>query len=85
MNREDSASFGWTATSGQVSGTGPPTPTVSSESPCSAGQIAEVYIDVRWPDGRRFDSRRKVNSKRDCWLRAVYVKRYEVPPVFCST
>lgn len=31
------------------------------KSPGSSGQIGEVY-EVRWPDGRRFDSRRKVTE-----------------------
>jgi hypothetical protein len=32
-----------------------------STSPGVAGQIGELY-EVRWPDGRRFDSRRKMNA-----------------------
>jgi hypothetical protein len=34
----------------------------ASESPGIAGQTAEVFYEVRWPDGRRFDSRRKINA-----------------------
>ena len=39
--------------------TGPPAAKPVIESPGIAGQIGEVY-EVRWPDGRRFDSRHKV-------------------------
>ena len=45
--------------------TGPParglSPRVLPQSPGAAGQIGEVY-EVRWPDGRRFDGRRKLNE-----------------------
>jgi hypothetical protein len=41
--------------------TGPPAAKPPAKSPGSAGQIGEVY-EVRWPDGRRFDCRRKVND-----------------------
>jgi hypothetical protein len=41
--------------------TGPPAARRPSKSPGAAGLIGEVY-EVRWPDGRRFDSRRKVNE-----------------------
>ena len=41
--------------------TGPPAERLSSLSPGAAGQTGEVY-EVRWPDGRRFDSRRKVTQ-----------------------
>src|SRR5688572_11592001 len=33
----------------------------ASKSPGVAGQTGELF-DVRWPDGRRFDSRRGVNT-----------------------
>jgi hypothetical protein len=38
--------------------TGPAT----SPSPYMLGQLPEVYFEVRWPDGTRFDNRRKVNK-----------------------
>ena len=41
--------------------TGPPDSPVSAQSPGTAGQTGELY-EVRWPDGRRFDSRRKVTE-----------------------
>jgi hypothetical protein len=41
--------------------TGPPAARSLSKSPGLAGQIGEVY-EVRWPDGRRFDNRRRVNE-----------------------
>jgi hypothetical protein len=41
--------------------TGPPATRLNSKSPGVAGQAGEVY-EIRWPDGRRFDSRRKVNE-----------------------
>ena len=41
--------------------TGPPAPRALSKSPGLAGQMGEVY-EVRWPDGRRFDSRREVTG-----------------------
>jgi hypothetical protein len=40
---------------------GPPAVRRPSTSPGLAGQIGEVY-EVRCPDGRRFDSRRKVTE-----------------------
>lgn len=40
--------------------TGPPAAKPASESPGEAGLVGEVYLEVRWPDGRRFDSRRRV-------------------------
>ena len=39
----------------------PPAARPSSKSPGLAGQIGSVY-EVRWPDGRRFDGRAKVNE-----------------------
>ena len=41
--------------------TRPPALGPLSKSPGLAGQIGELY-EVRWPDGRRFDSRRKVTE-----------------------
>ena len=41
--------------------TGPPAARPPSKFPGLAGQIGEVY-EVRWPDGRRLDSRRKVSE-----------------------
>ena len=41
--------------------TGPPAARPMSTSPGAAGLLGEVY-EVRWPDGRRFDSRRRVNA-----------------------
>jgi hypothetical protein len=41
--------------------TGPPVARPPSKSPGLAGQTGEVY-EVRCPDGRRFDSRRKVSE-----------------------
>jgi hypothetical protein len=41
--------------------TGPPAARPPSKFPGLAGQIGEVY-EVRWPDGRRFDSRRTVSE-----------------------
>jgi hypothetical protein len=41
--------------------TGPPAARPPSKFPGLAGQIGEVY-EVRWRDGRRFDSRRKVTE-----------------------
>jgi hypothetical protein len=41
--------------------TGPPAARPMSTSPGAAGLIGEVY-EVRWPDGRRFDSRRRVSA-----------------------
>jgi hypothetical protein len=32
------------------------------KSPGAAGQTKEVFIEVRWSNGRRFDSRRRVNE-----------------------
>jgi hypothetical protein len=46
-----------------MSGSGPPTSKRPSESPGSAGQMGEVY-EVRLPDGRRFDIRRKVTERQ---------------------
>ena|SRR5712691_539257 len=43
--------------------TGPPAARPMSTSPGAAGLIEEVY-EVRWPDGRRFDSRRRVNDRQ---------------------
>jgi len=37
--------------------------TTTASSPGAAGQTGNVY-EVRWPDGRRFDSRRKVNEQQ---------------------
>jgi hypothetical protein len=42
--------------------TGPPAIGPRSKFPGTAGPIGEVYLEVRWPDGRRFDSRRKVSE-----------------------
>lgn len=33
-------------------------------SPSIVGREPEVCYEVRWPDGRRFDSRRKVNAEQ---------------------
>ena len=41
--------------------TAPPAARPSNESPGVAGPIGELY-EVRWPDGRRFNSRRKVTE-----------------------
>jgi hypothetical protein len=41
--------------------TGPPVLSPSTTSPGAAGQTGELY-ELRWPDGRRFDSRRRVNQ-----------------------
>jgi hypothetical protein len=41
--------------------TGPPTGKPATESPGVAGQRGELY-EVRWPDGSRFDNRRKVDE-----------------------
>lgn len=42
--------------------TGPPTARPTTKSPGAAGLVAEVYVEVRWSDGRRFDSRRRVTQ-----------------------
>lgn len=42
--------------------TGPPTTKPISMSPGTAGRAGEVCFEVRWPDGRRFDSRHKVTA-----------------------
>lgn len=42
--------------------TGPPAGMLSTKSPGAAGPIGEVSLEVRWPDGRRFDSRRQVTQ-----------------------
>lgn len=43
--------------------TGPPAITpASTTSPGATGQLGKVY-EVRWPDGRRFDSRRRVDER----------------------
>jgi hypothetical protein len=41
--------------------TDPPVARPLPKSPGASGQIGDVYA-VRWPDGRRFDSRRTVNE-----------------------
>ena len=42
--------------------TGPPAVGPLTESPGAAGLADEVFLEVRWPDGRRLDSRRKVTE-----------------------
>ena len=44
--------------------TGPPVARPVSTSPGTAGQIGKVYYEVRWSDGRRFDSRRRVDERQ---------------------
>lgn len=46
-----------------MSGSGPPATRSPSGSPGAAGQEGEVYFDVRWPDGRRLDSRKQVTQE----------------------
>ncbi len=43
--------------------TAAPAAAPSTKSPGVTGLIGEVY-DVRWPDGRRFDSRRQVDARQ---------------------
>jgi hypothetical protein len=45
-----------------MTGGGPPEARPVFESPGAAGQIGEVYY-VRWPDGSRLSSVRKVNDR----------------------
>jgi hypothetical protein len=42
--------------------TGPPAVMPFTKSPGAAGLIGEVYLEVRWPDGRRFDNRRQISQ-----------------------
>ncbi len=42
--------------------TGPAAATPFTTSPGAAGQMPEVCYEVRWPDGRRFDARRKLSK-----------------------
>lgn len=44
-----------------MNGPEPATAPASTTSPGAAGQTGNVY-QVRWPDGRRFDSRRRVDE-----------------------
>src|SRR5689334_14074566 len=45
--------------------TGPPATPTAPTSPSAVGQVAELRLyDIRWPDGRRFDSRRPVTAEQ---------------------
>src|ERR1051325_8821355 len=54
-----------------MSGSGPPGARSPSESPGATGQGGEVYFDVRWPDGRRLDSRKQVTHDQALQLVAA--------------
>ena len=42
--------------------TGPPARSGKPTSPSAVGPVPDVSLEIRWPDGRPFDSRRKVNE-----------------------
>jgi hypothetical protein len=62
VQRQASVEDGRAEAAGGGQMTDPPAARPLTLSPGTAGQIGELYLEVRWPDGRRLDSRRKVSE-----------------------